>query len=118
MWTKQLISQMFPTNILPSTFESADVLLQSDPDTIVGTTQYKMARNMVIQQTQISWNAKGEKDVEVLYDVYPFPVVNKTPALNVYGGKMVQNWLQFNQDKFRSTQGKELIDAGFNYTGL
>jgi hypothetical protein len=61
--------------------------------------------------------------------VYPFPKVNATPCLSVFGGKMVQNWLQL--DSYKHIREKlsnncncveekkeAMADAGFSYTGL
>ena len=52
-----------------------------------------IARDMVYNQEAISWTPDGKISREVLYNVYPFQAIDQTPALSVYGGKMVQNWL-------------------------
>lgn len=126
MWNKEMIQQMFPNNILPSNpYQSADSLLYEQYDA-VSIRENMMARGMVHQTKEITWLNDGSKREEIIYDVYPFPKVNATPCLSVYGGKMVQNWLQL--ESYRPIREK-LIDhekekkeacanAGFSYTGL
>lgn len=129
MWTKEMIQTMFPSNILPSEpGRTADSLLYGIYDT-VSIRENRMARNMVHQIREISWTDDGNKSEQILYDVYPFPDVNMTPCLSVYGGKMVQNWLQLdsykhireklNQNcKCEQEKKEEIANAGFSYTGL
>lgn len=122
MWSKEMIQEMFPNNRLPSDPNTTALsLLYSDYDA-VAIQQHKMARNMVVHSEEIIWHNDGRKEEKVLYDVYPFLSVDNTPCLNVFGGKMVQNWLQL--DEYRdireqSSEKKEIMNnAGFSYTGL
>lgn len=118
-----MIEQMFPNNRLPSEPDKpASSLLYSNYDT-VAIREYKMARNMVAREREVQWLSDGRMIDTILYDVYPFPSVNDTPCLSVYGGKMVQNWLQLDSYKaYRepnySQEIKENNNVGFNYTGL
>lgn len=83
-----------------------------------------MARNMIWQVKEILWHDDGTIEENILYNVYPFPSINEEkPCLNVYGGKMVQNWLQL--DKYHQPKEWDYIEkrenthnVGFNYTGL
>lgn len=148
MWTPQLVKEMFPTNCLPSDYTDATSLLYGQPYERVGTRELKMARNMMHTTEEISWYPDGSKIINVLYDVYPFPKVNGVPCLNVYGGKMVQNWLQldtyahirnpktmysyfrpvtnncecntydYNCNCNNNEAQEGCCNAGFNYTGL
>lgn len=115
MWSPSLIEKMFPDNTLPFSPMSASDLEYSNLE-CVSTSESKMARNMMIEHRQITWHPTGEVDREIIYNVYPFPAVNGTPLLSAYGGKMVQNWLQFTGNSINEI--KEINNAGFNYTGL
>lgn len=115
MWSPSLIEKMFPDNTLPfSTMPAMD--LEYSNFECVSTLENKMARNMMVENRSITWHPTGEVQREVLYNVYPFPAVNGVPLLSVYGGKMVQNWLQFTGNDINEM--KEINNAGFNYTGL
>lgn len=136
MWDQKIIDKLFPSGQLPSTHDSTEVLLDSNYEQ-VRTQECKVARDMVYNQESITWTPDGKISREVMYNVYPFKAIDNTPALSVYGGKMVQNWLQlpryFNADLYNQqipyfntiinnvsivNNGEELEDAGFNYTGL
>lgn len=122
MWSKEMIQEMFPNNRLPSDPNATALsLLYSDYDT-VAIQQHKMARNMLVHSEEIVWHDDGRKEERVLYDVYPFLPVDYMPCLNVFGGKMVQNWLQleeYRDIREQSSEKKEIMNnAGFSYTGL
>lgn len=118
MWPRQLIERMFPDNTVPFSNEPASDLEYSNLECIA-TRETAMARNMMIEDREIIWRPDGSVERNVLYNVYPFPSVNGQHALSVYGGKMVQNWLQFEGYRVREgIEKKEINNAGFNYTGL
>lgn len=125
MWDSQMIAAMFPNNRLPSEpWRQASDLLMFDYEN-VSIREQKMARHMMVNETQITWHRDGYMQKNILYDVYPFPSVEGRPCLSVYGGKMVQNWLQLPEFHTRpwDDDSEEEIkenceDAGFNYTGL
>ena len=138
MWDQKTINKLFPSGQLPSTHSPTETLLDSNYD-CVRTQECKVARDMVYNQEAITWTPDGKISREILYNVYPFQAIDQTPALSVYGGKMVQNWLQlskycnaepqpynqrapyfntFIKNISTTNSREELEDAGFNYTGL
>lgn len=123
MWDKTILSTMFPNNRLPQEpWCPADSLIGS-PYNTVGYQEHKMARNMIWQIKEILWHDDGSIEQNILYNVYPFPTVEDKPCLSVYGGKMVQNWLQLEKyhlpKEWDIEEKKENNDnVGFNYTGL
>lgn len=122
-WDRAIANEMFPSGYLPNTTESVEDLVYGKYD-VVSTREYKSARNMVTEIVDTKWYPTGDVERIQLYDVYPFPFVDNTPLLSVYGGKMVQNWLQLDyyhngQQDFNTCEKKETVnDVGFNYTGL
>lgn len=120
MWDKDLIKEMFPSGYLPN-FDRAENLAYSDYD-VVMVRETKHARDMMIEDMEIVWHPNGVVERNTHYQVYPYPSVNGTPALSVYGGKMLQNWLQLKHyhDGTQEEQEKKesMVNAGFNYTGL
>ena len=125
MWTKEMLKEMFPSGQLPPQPElPATVLLNSDFDTVT-INESRMARHMVHSLSEIKWTDDGKKTINIEYDVYPFPKVNTTPCLSVYGGKMVREWLQ-SGDNFivpfcncpTKKQEENNNNVRFNYTGI
>lgn len=117
MWQKSLLDTMFPDGVIPGSqirvedFENASTEM-------IGTTEHKMARNMICEAYDIIWYPDGHVERKCTYDVYPFMPVNGVHVLSYFGGKMVQNWLQFTEGQRAEEKEKEIQDAGFNYTGL
>lgn len=120
MWEK--IDEMFPCGFIPGTnLTVQDIVSQNLPS--VTTYMNKVARNMVIQTTIITWFADGTVAINRPYDVQLTSLPEES-CLSVFGNKMVMDWRQ--RDQFAHLQSpqnnevdiKEIADAGFNYTGL
>lgn len=120
-WDKKIVNTLFPSGYLPNDNIPVEELIYGDYD-VVSTKEYKMARNMITDIIETTWYPDGTINRVQLYDTYAFPCVGETPLLSVYGGKMVQNWLQLSkyhtgQDLFNEKK-ENSEDVGFNYTGL
>lgn len=119
MWDKEKIDVMFPSGVLPQKTPASE-LLQSDYARVV-TQISKNARNMVTNIERVEWYNDGTVARYPIYDVYPFPKIEDQHLLSVYGGKMLQNWLQLPTYQNILNDNEEKGDSsyvGFNYTGL
>ena len=124
MWDKKMIEEMFPSGVLPMG-GSTEELLYGDFERVV-SRELKMARNMSHQHIETIWNSDGDVIRNIIYDVYPFPAVDGVHVLGVYGGKMLQNWLQlprYHNNVFcpcatEAAEEEDTQNVGFNYTGL
>lgn len=106
---------MFPNGYVPGMDLSVDDLV-NEGYAEVTVDFHKIARNMVIDTTSITWTASGDTRRQTIYSVWEqFPKTES--CLSCYGAKMLQDWRQ--REQYHNLQEVQVIkDAGFNYTGL
>jgi len=115
MWTPEILSEMFPNGYVPGLGIDVDTLNDDNYESVKCQVS-KLARNMLVKKTEITWYPNGDVTRALLYDLQ-FNNLPEETCLSVYGNKMVQDWYQRLQYK-NLQEAKVIHDAGFNYTGL
>lgn len=89
MWNN--IKEMFPSGHIDYLNQDIDEI--TDEVEKISFNQIEMARNMVIKIDQLTWLPNGKFYRKNLYNVYPTSSPDNLPCLNVYGAKMITEFL-------------------------
>lgn len=72
-----------------------DDLIKDDYRSVV-CMQSKMARNMIIEETKVIWSSDNFVERDVQYSLLDSPIPDNESCLNVFGRKMVNDYMQKN----------------------
>lgn len=115
-----LAEEMFPSGIVltnegPMTIED---LRNSNAD-FVSITFSKPIRDVIESQNVYTYYENGSLEIEPVYSIYPFMLIDGRSTLNVYAQKINNDWIQNNMACNNMCEEGEMDDeSGFDYSQL